>query len=61
MKVRALFISDCHIGSDYCNHEKLLKLLYANQDLYFKKKPSIWSFKENKYGVSIKEIFRKRL
>jgi len=27
MKVRALFISDCHIGSDYCNHEKLLKLL----------------------------------
>ncbi len=27
MKVRTLFISDCHIGSDYCNHEKLLKLL----------------------------------
>ena len=27
MKVRSLFISDCHIGSDYCNHEKLLKLL----------------------------------
>ena len=27
MKVRALFISDCHLGSDYCNHERLLKLL----------------------------------
>ena len=27
MKVRTLFISDCHIGSDFCNHEKLLKLL----------------------------------
>ena len=27
MKVRSLFISDTHIGSDYCNHEKLLKLL----------------------------------
>lgn len=27
MKVRSLFISDCHIGSDHCNHERLLKLL----------------------------------
>ena len=27
MKVRSLFISDCHLGSDHCNHEKLLKLL----------------------------------
>ena len=27
MKVRTLFISDCHLGSDYCNHEQLLKLL----------------------------------
>lgn len=27
MKVRTLFISDCHLGSDYCNHDKLLKLL----------------------------------
>ena len=27
MKVRALFISDCHLGSEYCNHEKLLELL----------------------------------
>jgi UDP-2,3-diacylglucosamine pyrophosphatase LpxH len=28
MKVRALFISDCHIGSDYClTTKKLLKLL----------------------------------
>lgn len=27
MKVRALFISDCHIGSDHSNHEKILKLL----------------------------------
>jgi len=27
MKVRALFISDTHIGSDFCNHEKILKLI----------------------------------
>lgn len=27
MKVRALFISDTHIGSDFCNHEKILKLV----------------------------------
>lgn len=27
MKVRALFISDCHLGSGYNSHEKLLKLL----------------------------------
>jgi len=27
MKVRSLFISDCHLGSDYCNHDKLVKLL----------------------------------
>ena len=27
MKVRALFISDCHLGSEYCNHEKLAKFL----------------------------------
>ena len=27
IKVRTLFISDCHLGSDYCNHEQLLKLL----------------------------------
>jgi len=41
--------------------DNCVKEIYANQDLYFKKKPSIWSFKENKYGFSIKEIFRKRL
>jgi UDP-2,3-diacylglucosamine pyrophosphatase LpxH len=27
MKVRSLFISDCHFGSEYCNHEKLAKFL----------------------------------
>ena len=27
MKVRSLFISDCHIGSDYSNHQKLLELI----------------------------------
>lgn len=27
MKIRSLFISDCHLGSEYCNHENLLKLL----------------------------------
>jgi UDP-2,3-diacylglucosamine pyrophosphatase LpxH len=27
MKVRSLFISDCHIGSEHCNHKKLLQLL----------------------------------
>jgi len=27
MKVRALFISDTHIGNEHCNHEKILKLL----------------------------------
>ena len=36
-----------------------VKEVYANQDLYLKKKPSIWSFKENKHGVSVKELFNK--
>ena len=27
MKVRSLFISDCHIGSQHCQHEKLLNLI----------------------------------
>ena len=36
-----------------------VKEVYANQDLYLKKKPSIWSFKENKRGVSVKELFKK--
>ena len=27
MKIRSLFISDCHIGSDTCNHDKILKLI----------------------------------
>ena len=27
MKVRTLFISDCHLGSEFCNHQKLLELL----------------------------------
>lgn len=27
MKVRTLFISDTHLGSDHCSHEKILKLL----------------------------------
>lgn len=27
MKVRSLFLSDVHLGSDYCNHEKLLELI----------------------------------
>jgi len=27
MKVRTLFISDCHLGGEYCNHEKLLRLI----------------------------------
>jgi hypothetical protein len=35
-----------------------VKELYANQDLYIKRKPSIWSFKHNKHGVSIKELFK---
>jgi len=39
--------------------DNCVKELYANQDLYLKKKPSIWSFKDNKHGVSIKELFKK--
>jgi len=39
--------------------DNCVKELYANQDLYLKKKPSIWSFKENKHGVSIKDLFKK--
>jgi hypothetical protein len=39
--------------------DNCVKELYANQDLYLKKKSSIWSFKHNKDGVSIKELFRK--
>jgi UDP-2,3-diacylglucosamine pyrophosphatase LpxH len=27
MKVRALFISDTHLGTEFCNHEKILNLL----------------------------------
>lgn len=27
MKIRTLFISDCHLGSEYCNHEKLCDFL----------------------------------
>ena len=27
IKARALFISDCHLGSEHCNHEKLVRLL----------------------------------
>lgn len=27
MKVRSLFLSDVHLGGDYCNHEKLLELI----------------------------------
>ena len=36
-----------------------VKEVYANKDLYLKKKPSIWSFKHNKHGVSIKELFNR--
>ncbi len=43
-----------NVKTDNC-----VKELYANQDLYLKKKPSIWSFKDNKHGVSIKELFKK--
>jgi hypothetical protein len=39
--------------------DNCVKEVYANQDLYLKKKPSIWSFKENKRGVSVKELFKK--
>ncbi len=39
--------------------DNCVKELYANQDLYLKKKSSIWSFKHNKHGVSIKELFKK--
>ena len=39
--------------------DNCVKEVYANQDLYLKKKPSIWSFKENKHGVSMKELFKK--
>jgi hypothetical protein len=38
--------------------DNCVKEVYANQDLYLKKKPSIWSFKENKHGVSVKELFK---
>lgn len=38
--------------------DNCVKEVYANQDLYLKKKPSIWSFKENKHGVSMKELFK---
>jgi len=34
MKVRTLFISDTHIGSEFCNHEKLLKLLSETECEY---------------------------
>lgn len=27
MKVRTLFISDCHLGTDHCNHDKILRLV----------------------------------
>jgi DNA polymerase II small subunit/DNA polymerase delta subunit B len=27
MKVHALFISDCHLGSEHCNHQKLAQFL----------------------------------
>ena len=27
MKVKSLFISDCHLGNDFCNHQELLDLL----------------------------------
>lgn len=27
ISVRSLFISDCHLGNDYCSHDKLLSLL----------------------------------
>lgn len=39
--------------------DNCVKEVYANQDFYLKKKPSIWSFKENKRGVSVKELFKK--
>ena len=39
--------------------DNCVKEVYANQDLYLKKKPSIWSFKENKRGVSVKELIKK--
>ena len=39
--------------------DNCVKELYANQDLYLKTKPSIWSFKDNKHGVSVKELFKK--
>jgi hypothetical protein len=39
--------------------DNCVKEVYANQDFYLKKKPSIWSFKENKHGVSVKELFKK--
>ncbi len=39
--------------------DNCVKEVYANQDFYIKKKPSIRSFKENKNGVSMKELFKK--
>ena len=41
------------VKTDNCAKE-----VYANKDLYLKKKPSIWSIKDNKHGVSIKELFK---
>ena len=38
--------------------DNCVKEVYANKHLYLKKKPSIWSFKDNKHGVSIKELFK---
>ena len=39
--------------------DNCVKEVYVNKDLYLKKKPSIWSFKENKRGVSVKELIKK--
>lgn len=39
--------------------DNCVKEVYANKDLYLKKKPSVWSFKDNKHGVSIKELFNR--
>jgi hypothetical protein len=38
--------------------DKCVEEVYANKDFYLKKKPSIWSMKHNKHGVSVKELFK---
>ena len=40
--------------------DNCVKKVYENQDLYLKKKSSVWSFDDNKKRVSIKELFKKK-